>query len=125
MNETVGTRIRKARKLLGLSGEAFGSRIGLSKGALSNIERGTNGASERTLKLICSTYSIDYFWLTEGKGEMLVDNTEALIDGIARERNCSTEETELLKKLFSLPQKQFDLVMGIIENFKEENEKDE
>lgn len=125
MDETVGTRIRKIRKLLGLSGEAFGARIGLSKGALSNIERGTNGASERTLKLICSMYSIDYFWLTEGEGEMLVDNTEALIEGLARERNCSTEETEILKKLFSLPRNQFKLVMEIVENFKEENEKDE
>lgn len=49
--KTVGERIKEVRKALGLSGEAFGKPIGLSRGALSNIERNTNGASDRTIRL--------------------------------------------------------------------------
>ena len=118
--KTVGERIKEVRKALGLSGEAFGKPIGLSRGALSNIERNANGASDRTIRLICSKYCVDYFWLTEGKGEMFIDDTEALIEALAAEKNCTPEETDMLKKLFSLPEEQFNLVMQIIENLKDE-----
>lgn len=117
---TVGERIKEVRKTLGLSGSVFGEKLGLSKGALSNIERNVNGASDRTIRLICSEYCVDYFWLTEGKGEMFIDDTEALIEALAAERKCTPEETDMLKKLFSLPEDQFNIVLGMIKNMKDE-----
>ena len=88
--KTVGERIKEVRKALGLSGEAFGKPIGLSRGALSNIERNVNGASDRTIRLICSEYCVDYFWLTEGKGEMFIDDTEFTCSVKLRYRSVST-----------------------------------
>lgn len=118
--KTVGERIKEVRKALGLSGEAFGKPIGLSRGALSNIERNTNGASDRTIRLICSKYCVDYFWLTEGKGEMFIDDMDAIVDELAAEKGYDAKTVELVKRLFSLPEEQFNLVMQIIENLKDE-----
>lgn len=117
--KTVGERIKEVRKALGLSGEAFGKPIGLSRGALSNIERNTNGASDRTIRLICSKYCVDYFWLTEGKGEMFIDDMDAILEELAAEKGYDDETLRIMKKLYSLPKDQFNMVMMLIDNLVE------
>lgn len=120
--KTVGERIKEVRKALGLSGEAFGKPIGLSRGALSNIERNTNGASDRTIRLICSKYCVDYFWLTEGKGEMFIDDMDAILEELAAEKGYDDETLRIMKKLYSLPKNQFDMVMMLIDNLVEKKD---
>lgn len=39
---------------------------------------------------------------------------------LAAEKNCTPEETDMLKKLFSLPEDQFNIVLGMIKNMKDE-----
>jgi transcriptional regulator with XRE-family HTH domain len=120
--KTVGERIKEVRKALGLSGEAFGKPIGLSRGALSNIERNTNGASDRTIRLICSKYCVDYFWLTEGKGEMFIDDMDAILEELAAEKGYDVDTLRIMKKLYSLPNDQFNLVMQLIDNLVEKKD---
>lgn len=120
--KTVGERIKEVRKALGLSGEAFGKPIGLSRGALSNIERNVNGASDRTIRLICSKYCVDYFWLTEGKGEMFIDDMDAILEELAAEKGYDDETLRIMKKLYSLPKDQFDMVMMLIDNLVEKKD---
>ncbi len=120
--KTVGERIKEVRKALGLSGEAFGKPIGLSRGALSNIERNTNGASDRTIRLICSKYCVDYFWLTEGKGEMFIDDMDAILEELAAEKGYDDETLRIMKKLYSLPKDQFNMVMMLIDNLVEKKD---
>ena len=116
--KTVGERIKEVRKALGLSGEAFGKPIGLSRGALSNIERNTNGASDRTIRLICS----NYLWLTEGKGEMFIDDMDAILEELAAEKGYDADTLRIMKKLYSLPNDQFNLVMQLIDNLVEKKD---
>lgn len=120
--KTVGERIKEVRKALGLSGEAFGKPIGLSRGALSNIERNTNGASDRTIRLICSKYCVDYFWLTEGKGEMFIDDMDAILEELAAEKGYNDKTLRIMKKLYSLPKDQFNRVMMLIDNLVEKKD---
>lgn len=114
MLDTIGSRIKSVRESLGLSGSAFAEQLGLSRGALSNIERDVNGVSERTLRLICQIYRVDYFWLTEGKGEMFVKTTDALLDELAAENNFSSETVETFRSLLQLPADRFNLAMELI-----------
>lgn len=65
-------RIKELRKSLSLSQEAFGERLGITKASVSRLESGVHGLSTRTAKLICRTFNVDYFWLTEGAGEMFI-----------------------------------------------------
>lgn len=69
MNE----RIREVRKMLGLTMEKFGSRLGVKRNTVSQWESGTNNVPEQMIKSICREYGVDYLWLTEGKGQMFLE----------------------------------------------------
>lgn len=63
-------RVKELRKSLGLSQEAFGKRIGITKASVSQIELGTNSASNATVKCIASEFGVSEDWLRNGTGSM-------------------------------------------------------
>lgn len=67
--------------------EEFGAKLGLSKAAAFNLEnpdRLPNGVSDSTLRLIASTFRVNYQWLTEGKEPMFLDmDADSLVDRYA------------------------------------------
>ena len=79
---SIDYRIKLLRKTLNLSMEKFGEEIGLTKASISKIESGITPLTEKNIKLICSIYNVDYFWLTEGTGEMFVEFPDVAIDMI-------------------------------------------
>lgn len=79
---SIDYRIKLLRKTLNLSMEKFGEKIGLTKASISKIESGITPLTEKNIKLICSIYNVDYFWLTEGTGEMFVEFPDVAIDMI-------------------------------------------
>lgn len=93
MNE----RIRELRKHLNLTMEAFGSRIGVSKSTISNIENGNREATEHMVKSICREFGADYMWLTSGEGEMFVESDDDFFERIDR---IMAGENETRKNMF-------------------------
>lgn len=93
MNE----RIRELRKHLNLTMEAFGSRIGVSKSTISNIENGNREATEHMIKSICREFGVDYMWLTSGEGEMFVESDDDFFERIDR---IMAGENETRKNMF-------------------------
>lgn len=79
---TQGSRIKLLRKELGLSQEAFGSKIGSTRDAIAAYERGVT-IKEPIIKLICRTFNVDYFWLTEGIGKMFAEIKKDSLSGIS------------------------------------------
>lgn len=69
MNE----RIRQLRKALGLTLEAFGEKIGLTRSAVSNIENGHRQPTKQVVAFICREYNVNMNWLRTGEGEMFMD----------------------------------------------------
>jgi len=63
-------RIRLVRKTLGLKQGDFAYRIGLTQTAMSMIELGKTALTDKNIKLICSTFTVDEQWLRNGTGEM-------------------------------------------------------
>lgn len=95
-------RIKLLRKTLELSQEAFGEKLGIKKSAVSKIENGENGLKEQLAKLICRTYNVDYFWLTEGKNEMFSRFPDAVTEKLAREYNLDDFGVRILKAYSSM-----------------------
>lgn len=116
---TFNERIKALRKALGLTMEDFGEKLGMTKASVSRIEAGINGASEQTIRLICSTFGVDYFWLTKGEGEMFIDSMDFLIDELAAAKHWDPQTIEIMKKLYSLPPEQFSMVCDLIKNLKD------
>ncbi len=75
---TQGERVKNLRKTLGLTLEKFGERIGVGKTTISNIENDYRNLTEHMTKSICREFSVDYIWLTTGKGEMFFENDNLL-----------------------------------------------
>ena len=94
---TQGERIREVRNTLGLTLEKFGDRLGVTKVAISNIEKGNRNLTEQMTKSICREFSVDYMWLTTGEGEMFIDSDDDFIERIDR---IMTGEDEARKNLF-------------------------
>lgn len=123
MIKGIDERIRAIRKDKGLTMQAFGESIGMSKASISGIESGKNGPSEQTIRLICSVYKVDYFWLKEGKGSMYLDDTDNLVDEIAIEQNLDPDTARTLKRLLRLSPDSQKIVLKAIDTLL--NEKDE
>lgn len=96
--ETIGERIKRIRKEAGLSMATFGKRIGVNSSSVAKWETGENNPSERTLKLICSEFHINYLWLTKGEGEMYSNLGETILEMLVDEY----PPTDLDKKIMEM-----------------------
>lgn len=81
---TQGERIKEVRNFLGLTLEKFGERLGVTKVAISNIEKGNRNLTEQMTKAICREFGVDYIWLTSGDGEMFVESDDGFFERIDR-----------------------------------------
>ena len=94
---TQGERIKEVRNTLGLTLEKFGDRLGVTKVAISNIEKGNRNLTEQMTKAICREFNVDYIWLTTGDGEMFIDTDDDFIERIDR---IMVGEDDARKNLF-------------------------
>lgn len=93
---TVGERVKELRKVLGLSMEKFGSKIGYTKSGINGIEHNYVNATEVFLKSVCQEYNVNYFWLTEGKGDMFIAKDDILIGELMKEYNINANQKPLI-----------------------------
>ncbi len=68
--KTIGERIKYIRESLGLSQEAFGARLKLSRGAVSNWESvGETSIKTENLLLIAQKFEVPLEWLANNEGD--------------------------------------------------------
>lgn len=90
-------RIKKLRETLGLTLESFGEKVGVTRGAISNLEKGNRNLTEQMTKSICREFGVDYIWLTTGEGEMFPDADIELMAAIDR---IMADETDVRRNFF-------------------------
>ncbi len=111
-------RIKAVRKSNGLTQAEFAKSLGVTDAAISKIEKGVNIPSEQTLKLICSTYHVNYLWLTVGRGEML--EAESPADMIERlMAGESPLAISIMKAFAQLPAEEWNRLRDLIDQVKE------
>lgn len=94
---TQGERIKDVRNSLGLTLEKFGEKLGVTKTAISRLEKGERSLTEQMTKSICREFSVDYMWLTTGEGEMFVETDDDFFERIDR---IMAGEDDARKNLF-------------------------
>ena len=104
-------RLKELRKDLGLSQEDFARRLGLkSRGKIANIEFGKIEADEEFIKLICSTYDVNFDWLMFGKGPMRPEISKeeeiaAIIGKVLKNENI-TYQKRIIQALSQMDEKE-------------------
>lgn len=97
-------RIKELRKSLGLSQEAFGARIGITKVSVSRAEAGLNGISDMSVKSICREYGVNEEWLRNGTGAMYPDLTRAELAAKVVGDTLNTDDDFILNTFIALGQ---------------------
>ena len=62
-------RIKELRKILGLSQEEFAAQLGLTRGAITNIEHNKTEPKPLLVQLICKEFKVNEIWLRTGVGD--------------------------------------------------------
>lgn len=97
-----GERVKEVRKNLSLSMEKFGERLGVTKAAISRIESGRRALTDQMAKLICKEFNVDYFWLTEGTGNMFMQIPDSLIEEVIEDYNLDKNDKYILESYLEL-----------------------
>jgi transcriptional regulator with XRE-family HTH domain len=76
MEETINKRVKRLRKELKLTQNAFSSIITISSGQLACIETEKRIVNDRTVKLICDSFNVSDKWLRTGEGPIFTDDKD-------------------------------------------------
>lgn len=71
----LSSRIKLVVEESGLTRTEFGKRINLSQPTISNLMKGTQNPSERTLIDIANKFDVEEEWLRTGEGPMRMERT--------------------------------------------------
>jgi transcriptional regulator with XRE-family HTH domain len=89
---TINERIRYLRKeKLKITLDAFGKKVGVTKAAVSDIERGRNNVTDQMFNSICREFGVNETWLRTGEGPQFVELTrteeiQKMVDDIMYDR---------------------------------------
>lgn len=104
---TINERVRQVRKDLGLSQEAFGERLGITKSAVSKIEKSENSVTDTMARLICSEFKVDPFWLETGIGDdKFTAIPETIIDSLVDEYKLDDYDRFIIEAYVEAPPEQ-------------------
>ena len=106
----IGIRIRKLRTESGYTQEQVARAIGITPGAISQLERGeTNGMSFPHLKAAAKFFRVDLDWLATGNGDQ---NPKAL------SLVLSDEAIMLADEIDRLDPQQAQIIRAMIQQFR-------
>lgn len=98
MNE----RMLLLRKTLRISQMELGKRLGVTGTAISRIEKGDRSLTEQMALSICREFRVNYYWLTEGKGDMFTGTPQTVVDELAEEYNLDDLDKKIIEKYLEL-----------------------
>ena len=109
-------RVKALRDKLEMSQGEFGKKINLSQRAISNIETGISGLSDRNVAAICRVFNVNEEWLRYGEGEMFNEPQDGLAK-LQEEYNLNEGDMALLKSFLELPPEMREAVLEFGRNF--------
>lgn len=129
----INERIKQIRKTLALTMEDFGSRLGVTKVAISMIESGKRNVTDSMFLAICREFNVNPDWLRDGTGEPFKEMTRnRRIEEFVKDILTNEPEgrkARLVDALASLDEEGWDKLYEIALHFVEEqnrkNERDQ
>lgn len=98
MNE----RIRELRKILNLTMEKFGIRLGVGKTAISKLENGERNLTDQMFKAICREFNVREEWLRNGSGSMFKPESSDALHQLRQDYSLSEADYVMVEKFVNL-----------------------
>ena len=112
---SVNERIRQVRKVNSLTLEKFGSRISITKGALSQIENGRANPSDQTIMLICREYNVSKTWLRTGEGPIESPPPDDTLGKLALEYGLTARDRVMIEKFLMFDEDEREVMIRYVE----------
>lgn len=112
-------RIKQLRKQLKINQSEFGSRIGISRDTIANIEGNRIEIKDIYVLSICKEFNVNEDWLRTGDGEMFnqSDEDEELAAIVGRVLAGEDEfRKALYRQIGTCDQKYIDMLKEFVEN---------
>ena len=100
---TQGERIKEVRKTLNLTLEKFGDKLGVGKGAISNIEKGNRNLTDQMAKSICREYNVNYDYLLYGEGDMFSKLPQTILDELCLQYGLNDFDRAIVEMYVNTP----------------------
>lgn len=120
-------RLKKLRKNLDLTQQAFADKIGMKQNTIAQYEMGRTTPSDAIVFSICREFGVNERWLRNGEGEMFVKSTpyDKAYNrfGYIMENSSPSKKAALsilLELLYSVPDDQWDKIMEQYNEIKKE-----
>ncbi len=99
---TQGERVNRLRTELNLTLEKFGERLGVTKTAISYVEKGNRNLTEQMIKAICREFNVNYDWLVYGEGEMFSELPKTILDELCRVYDLDEIDRKLIQEYIKM-----------------------
>ncbi len=114
---TVNERIKYLRtEILHLILEEFGKKLGVTKVAIFNIEKGNRQLTPVMKKAICREFNISPLWLEAGEGDIFSKLPDTLLDELADEYNLTEIEKKLVSSFLKLDQNNRKIITNYLKS---------
>ena len=111
-SENLNERMKELRKKEGLTLKRFGERLGVSEGAISNLEKGNRNITEQMFKSICREFNVNEEWFRSGIGDMYIETDEFNLDEYAKSKGATASDIELIKSYLNIPKEIREIVLN-------------
>ena len=112
---TLGERIKKVRKDLDLTQQAFADRLGMKRNSIAQVEMGRN-TSDQTIISICREFGISETWLRTGAGEMKAPGPEQSVDELIQEHGLDNLDRQIILEFIKLKPEDREAVKRYVRN---------
>lgn len=95
-------RIKKLRRMLDLTQQEFGDRVGIKRNTVANYETGRNEPVDSVVSLICREFNVNEEWLRNGTGEMFAPDASDELEALVKKYDLSNADQVLIEKYVNL-----------------------
>lgn len=123
---TQGERVKLVREAKEMTMEQFGERLGVTKVAISNIEKDKRNLTGQMLKSICREFAVNEDWLRTGAGgpeNAFIPEDMRYLNTVGKLGNEQNDFKKFcINMLMDLPDKYWDYIYNEFKKFEKNKE---
>ena len=117
-------RLKKLRKTLDLTQQAFSDKLGVKRNTVGQWEIGRNKPSDAIIFSICREFNVNENWLRTGEGEMFVEMSrdeqiETFVGNLLKNEDDSFKR-RLISGLAALDETGWDILENFLKSIQSE-----
>lgn len=109
-------RIKKIRKELDLTQQAFADKLGIKRNTVATYENGRNMPIDAVVSLICKVFNVNKDWLLTGSGDMFLKIPSDTLEKLKQEYNLDDFSYRLICEYLELDETKRDIVKQFFYN---------